>query len=47
MSVRSKPLGLSLGKYHGLIWTEDGRLFSWGSKNLGLGLSFYDKVFIL
>lgn len=38
------PAGMSLGKYHGLVWTEDGRIFGWGCKNLGLGLRHYDRV---
>lgn len=40
-------VGMSLGKYHGLCWTSSGRLFSWGCKNLAMGLRRYDKVYSL
>ena len=29
--------GLSVGKYYTLCWDEMGKLYSWGSKSLGLG----------
>ena len=44
MKIPSKPVGVSISKYHGLIWTEDGKLWGWGCKNLGLGLSEYNQV---
>jgi hypothetical protein len=37
-------MGMSLGKSHALGWTVSGRIFSWGCKNLALGLKNYDKV---
>jgi len=38
IQIPERPLGISLGRYHGLIWTEEGKLFSWGCKNLALGI---------
>lgn len=35
---------MSIGKYHGLVWSESGQLFGWGCKTLGLGLKIYTKV---
>lgn len=29
--------GLSVGKYYTLCWDDQGKLYSWGSKSLGLG----------
>jgi alpha-tubulin suppressor-like RCC1 family protein len=42
--IISSPTGMSLGKYHGLVWTESGQIFGWGCKNLGLGLRHYERV---
>ena len=39
ISIPEKPQGLSVGKYHGLVWTENGHLYTWGCKNLALGLA--------
>jgi len=44
ISIKEDISGMSLGKYHGLIWTNSGKIFSWGCKNLALGLSNYNKV---
>lgn len=44
IQLPEKIMGMSLGKYHGLCWTISGRVFSWGCKNLALGLKKYEKV---
>lgn len=46
IGLKEKPIGMHLGKYHGLCWTISGKLFSWGCKNLGMGLKLYEKVII-
>lgn len=35
-----KIAGISIGKYHNLSWTEEGKLYSWGLKSIALGYSY-------
>jgi hypothetical protein len=38
-----KVSGLSLGKYHCLLWDANGALYSWGCKSIALGYSVFPE----
>lgn len=37
LSFKKKIAGISLGKYHNLIWDFQGKLYSWGCRSIALG----------
>ena len=37
INVKSKIVGMSIGKYHMLAWDTNGKLYSWGLRTLALG----------
>jgi hypothetical protein len=40
MNFNKNVKGLSVGKHYTLCWDDQGKLYSWGSKSLGLGYGY-------
>ena len=48
INVRNKILGISVGQHYCLCWDNNGQLYSWGSRSIGLGyIQLPTDVFIV